>query len=460
TAQAGEINGTRHRVLEYVGGQISPEQEPPKLLWVKEHLPESWSRARRFFDLADYLVYEACKRDVRSFCTVVCKWTYMGHEGEHGRWDTSFFEQIGLADLFTPNRVGERVRPMGTPAGKLTKRAAGELGLAEGTTVGVGIIDAHAGGLGSLGMTGGGAGGDFSVEQVERTLALVGGTSSCHMATSPEARFIPGVWGPYFGAMIPGMWLTEGGQSATGALLDHVIDNHAHAPQLRREAREHGATVYELLNGRVEEMRRKARGDDGGDAAAPSSSDGGHYFSFAAELTADLHVLPDFHGNRSPRADAHARGMVSGLALDSSFESLARVYLATIQAVAYGTRHIIEALNGRGYRITRIHASGGGTKNPLWLQQHADITGCEVYVAHASESVLLGAAILAAVAAGKYQSIVEAMGAMSPRAEVVRPRPESSAFHGRKYEVFKLMYEHQQEYRRIVQSSRAPSGAA
>jgi FGGY-family pentulose kinase len=105
TAQAEAINDTGHRVLNYVGGRLSPEQQPPKLRWLKENLPETWRRAQRFFDLADYLVYEACKVDVRSLCTVVCKWTYMGHEGEHGGWDRSFFEQAGLADLLTPNRV-------------------------------------------------------------------------------------------------------------------------------------------------------------------------------------------------------------------------------------------------------------------------------------------------------------------------------------------------------------------
>lgn len=429
TAQADEINRTKHRVLDYVGGRLSPEQQPPKLKWIKENLPETWRRARRFFDLADYLVYEACREDVRSFCTVVCKWTYMGHEGEHGSWDQSFFEQIDLADLFTPNRVGECVRPMGTPAGILTKRAAGELGLAQGTTVGVGIIDAHAGGLGSLGMMH--EGDTANAEQFERTLALVGGTSSCHMATAAEARFIPGVWGPYFGAMLPGMWLTEGGQSATGALLDHVIENHAFTARLNQQALESGLTIYELLNSKVAALR-----------AEPGD-----------ELAADLHVLPDFHGNRSPRADAHARGMMSGLTLDSSIESLARKYLATIQAVAYGTRHIVETLNGHGYQINRIHASGGGTRNPLWLQEHADITGCELYVARDCESVLLGAGILAAVAAGKFASIIEAMTAMSPRAEAIRPDFERRDFHQRKYQVFKLMYEHQREYRQLMSAA-------
>jgi FGGY-family pentulose kinase len=430
TAQADEINRTRHRVLDYVGGGLSPEQQPPKLKWVKEELPATWRRTRRFFDLADYLVYEACKEDVRSFCTVVCKWTYMGHEGEHGSWDPSFFEQIGLADLFAPNRAGERVRPMGTRAGALTPAAADQLGLAPGTTVGVGMIDAHAGGIGSLGMTREGE--ELSAAQLERTLALVGGTSSCHMATAPEARFIPGVWGPYFGAMIPGYWLTEGGQSATGALLDHVIANHAFTPQLGRQASESGLSVYELLNGKVATLRAESERGDGG------------------EPTADLHILPDFHGNRSPRADAHARGMVSGLTLDSSFEALARSYLATIQAIAYGTRHIVETLNAHGYAIDRIHASGGGTRNPLWLQEHADVTGCEVYVARDSESVLLGAAMLAAVAAGKFPSIVAAIAGMSPRAEVVRPNVRRADFHERKYRVFQAMYDHQQAYRRMM----------
>lgn len=426
--QADEINQTGHRVLDYVGGKISPEQEPPKLKWIKENLPESWRRARRFFDLADYLVYEATKTDVRSLCTVVCKWTYLGHEGENGSWDKSFFEEIGLSDLFEPNKIGEQIRPMGTRVGNLTKKAAGELGLTENTIVGVGIIDAHAGGLGSLGMTK--TGETFNQKQIEQTLALIGGTSSCHMGSAPAPRFVPGVWGPYFGAMMPGMWLAEGGQSATGALLDFVIENHAYEPKLHQQALESSLTIYELLNLKVEELRKKSGG----------------------ELTEDLHILPDFNGNRSPRADAHVKGMWSGLALDASFESLAKMYLATIQAIAYGTRHIIESLNAKGYDITRIHASGGGTKNPLWIQEHADICAVEILVAEDSESVMLGAAILAAVAAGEFDSIVEAMSAMSPAAEVIEPNFANRDFHERKYKVFKLMYEHQQEYRRMMES--------
>ena len=235
------------------------------------------------------------------------------------------------------------------------------------------------------------------------------------------------------------MWLTEGGQSATGALLDHIIENHAYAPHLKRDAATQSKTIYELLNRKVIEMKEAAH---------------------ASPLTEELHVLPDFHGNRSPRADPHARGMISGLTLDSSFENLARLYLATIQAVAYGTRHIIDVLNSKGYVINRIHACGGGTKNPLWLQEHADITGCDLYIAKESEAVLLGAGVLAAVAAGKFSNIIESMQAMSPRAEVIKPNHATSDFHDAKYEVFKLMYDHQQQYRRTMERPRVASEAA
>ncbi len=435
--QTDEINRTKHRVLDYVGGRISPEQEIPKLKWIKENLPETWARTAKFLDLADFLVYRASGKNVRSLCTVVCKWTYLGHEGEFGSWDESFFKEIGLEDLFINNRVGEAIRPMGTFTGNLTAEAAAGLGLPTKTAVGIGIIDAHSGGIGSLGMSV--ADENFEARSIEQTLCLIGGTSSCHMAIAPEPRFVEGVWGPYFGAMIPGMWLAEGGQSATGALLDYVIENHAYAAQLQKDAAARGETIYHLLNQKVEELK------SGGGRSQPTSN---------------VHLLPDFLGNRSPRADSHSRGMVSGLTLDSTFENLAVVYYATIQAIAYGTRHIIEALNAKGYEINRIHACGGGTKNPLWIQEHADVTDCNVYIAKDCETVLLGAGILAAVAAGKYVSIVEAMAAMSPQAEVVKPNFAERDFHQSKYKVFKLMYENQLEYRRIMDGAILERGAS
>ena len=116
--------------------------------------------------------------------------------------------------------------------------------------------------------------------------------------------------------------------------------------------------MYELLNQRLEQLARVER------VAHP------------AELTHELHVQPDFHGNRSPRANPTLKGVISGLTLSTTLDELARLYLAAIQAVAHGTRHIIAEMNRQGYRIDTLFVCGGGTKNPVFLREHADITGC------------------------------------------------------------------------------------
>lgn len=436
--QADDINRRGHPVLRHVGGVISPEMQTPKLLWVKKNLPTAWKRTARFFDLPDFLTYRATGDDTRSLCTTGCKWTYLAHKGPDGAgWSANYFRKIGLGDFVDEGfaRIGKRIRPMGEPVGRgLTPAAARELGLAAGTPVGVSIIDAHAGGLGLLGAAVAGA--TPTVAALNRRLALIGGTSSCHMAVSSEPRFIRGIWGPYFSAMIPGLWLTEGGQSATGALIDHVIFSHAAAGALQDEARRAGRTIYELLNERLERLAKR-RG-----VAHP------------AELTRDLHVQPDFHGNRSPRADPTLKGVIAGLSLSATVDELALHYLATVQAVAYGTRHIVEEMNRRGYAIDTLFACGGGTKNPVFLREHADITGCRVVLPREAEAVLLGAAVLGAVASGGQRSVFDAMRAMNAAGRVVAPsRGGVARYHAAKYRVFLRLHEDFIAYRRMMSAA-------
>ena len=434
-AQADRLNATHHEVLRYVGGKLSPEMETPKLLWLKEKLPASWKRTARFLDLVDFLSYRATGNDARSLCTTVCKWTYLGHEAtpsdETTGWQRSYFDAAGLADLPAEGyaRIGKRVRPMGERAGTLTAQSASELGLAPGTPVAIGIIDAHAGGLGLLGAPLGGAA--PTPEALEERVALIGGTSTCHMAVSREALFVPGIWGPYKSAMIPGLWLTEGGQSATGALIDHTIFSHARAPELQTEARARGVTVYALLNERLDALAKDV--------------------PFPALLTRDLHVLPDHHGNRSPRADPSLRGMVSGLKLTDSVDSLALLYLATVQAIAHGTRHILDTMNANGYRIHTIFACGGDTKNPVFLREHADATGCQIVLPGEPEAVLLGSAILGAVASGDFDSVLSAMAKMNTVASVLQPgRGDIAEYHRKKHTVFQRMHGDQMVYRAFM----------
>ncbi|HYO94532.1 MAG TPA: FGGY-family carbohydrate kinase [Polyangiaceae bacterium] len=426
--QAERINATQHEVLRYVGGVISPEMQMPKLLWLKERLASSFAQAAHFFDLSDYLGYRATGNATRSLCTTVCKWTYVGHDGGH--WSDDFLRNIGLQELLASNhaRIGSRVRPMGEPLGGLTDTAARELGLARGTPVAVGIIDAHAGGLGMIGAAIDGR--KPAAADLERRLALIGGTSSCHMAVSHAPHFVPGVWGPYYSAMVPGLWLTEGGQSATGALIDHVIFSHVRGAELTRDATAQGTSVYALLNRELDRL--------GGEQQHA--------------LTRELHVLPDFHGNRSPLADPTLRGMVSGLPLSDSLESLAVLYLAAVQSIAHGTRHILSALAEQGLRVDTLIGCGGDLKNPLFVREHADIAGCRLVLPAEPEAVLLGAALLGAVAAGVYPDVLSAMGAMSRVADTVLPRGGViAAYHERKHRVFQRLYSDQRAYRSLMQ---------
>lgn len=398
--EAEEITATHHRVLDYVGGTMSPEMELPKLLWLKRRLPDAWRRYGMALDLADYLAWRATGNVAISACTVTCKWTYLNHEATG--WQADLLARIGLPDLLERLRIPARALQLGGRAGTLTQGAAADLGLMPGTPVGVGLIDAHAGGLGVLG----------GAADLDRRIALIAGTSTCHMAVSREQRAVPGVWGPYFGAMFPGYWLNEGGQSATGSLLDHVLASHA-------EGRALGAEAHARVVAHIE--RRKAE-------TGPS---------YASEML----VLPDFHGNRSPLADPNLRGVVHGLDMDGSIEGLARLYHATAAGIAYGTRHIIDALNQRGYAIERLHLTGGHVKNPLLVQLYADATGCAIVLPREPDGVLLGTALAAASAAGVHTDLFAAGRAMVHDGSVVMPDPAAATIHARGYAAFRLMLE-------------------
>jgi FGGY-family pentulose kinase len=404
-AEADECTASRHRVLDFVGGVMSPEMETPKLMWLKRNLPNSWSKAGYFFDLTDFLAWKASGSTARSQCTLTCKWAYLAHE-ETG-WPHDFFEALGIPDMLSRGRLPARASPIATDLGPLTAAAADELGLDRGCRVGVGLIDAHAGALGVLG------GLAEQPDSLDRHMALIAGTSSCVMALSSEPLASAGIWGPYYGAALPEGWLVEGGQSATGALLDHIIRWHG-------AGGEPNGAMHRKITARVMELR----GLEGP--------------AFASRL----HVLPDFHGNRSPLADPHAVGVVSGLTLDASFDSLCRLYWRTAVAIGLGVRHILDVLNRRGYGIDTLHVTGGHTKNPLLMELYADATGCTVIEPGAEDAVLLGTGMVAATAAGLYPRLAEACAAMYRPGRERRPDPAARRRFDRDYAVFLAMHEH------------------
>lgn len=408
--QVERINAGGYDVLRYVGGIISPEMETPKLLWLKENRPAVFDAAWQFFDLADFLTWRATGDLARSTCTVTCKWTYLAHEK---RWEPGYFHGIGLGVLADEDfaRIGQRVVEPGTPLGEgLTETAAAELGLVAGIPVGAGMIDAHAGGIGTVGVDG----------PPENNLGYVFGTSSCTMTSTHEPVFVPGVWGPYFSAMVPGMWLNEGGQSAAGAAIEQLLSFHPASSEAAALAKTRGLSLPVLL--------------------AELASEKAGTLSDVASLADGLHVVPEFLGNRAPFADPHARAAIVGLGMERDLDNLVALYIAGLCSIGYGLRQIIDAQAMAGAPIDKIVISGGAGQLDLVRQLLADATGRPLLATRAEEPVLLGAAILGSVAGGAFPNVRAAMAALSATDRTYEPAGgETIALHARRYTAFQRL---------------------
>lgn len=423
--QAERINATDHRVLDFVGGRISPEMQTPKLLWLKENLPETFNAAGQFFDLPDFLTWSATGSLTRSACTVTCKWTYVAHEDA---WDDSYFEEIGLSELAAENyaRIGQKIVPPGTalPTG-LSERAATSMGLIAGIPVGAALIDAHAGGVGTVGAD--------PEAGAEQTMAYVFGTSACTMATSQEAHKVPGVWGPYYSAMVPGLWLSEGGQSAAGEAIAHLVSSHPAALDATEIANEQGLSLQAYLLTQVEKR----------------SVD----HSQAGSLAGNRIVVPDYLGNRAPYADPGATAVVSGLTLAKDFDDLVATYVAGVLGVGYGLRQIIAAQAAHGVCPNAVVISGGAGESEIVQQLLADASGMPILSTASPEPVLIGAAMLGAVASGAQPSLSDAMANMSSVKSRSTPAGgQIAALHDARFETYLALQEAERELRSRMSS--------
>ncbi|MCM2290957.1 FGGY-family carbohydrate kinase [Allorhizobium sp. BGMRC 0089] len=405
-AEALECSRIDHPVLKHTGNVMSPEAEIPKLMWLKRHRPDLWAEGGLFFDLADYLTFRATGSTARSLCTLASKWSFFGHT--RPGWQQDFLNRVGLDDLIDTAGLPERGQAVGTAIGTLTPEVADALGLSTQVVVAAGMVDAYAGALGVLGTT------DLSNDR-QAQVALIGGTSSCLISLSHQPLFRHSLWGPYYGAIFADLWLVEAGQSATGALLNHILRLHAQ-----------GGEPVTALHRRVIERIQTLRAAEGDPFAAT------------------LDVLPDFHGNRSPFADPALRGVISGLTLDASFDGLCRLYWRACLGIALGLRQILEMMVGDA-PLPRLHLTGGHVKNPLLTELYADATGCSVMVADETDAVLVGTAMNAAAACGLHAGLATAGQRMGPKSRLIQPDPARQRVYDQDYARFLLMQRHRQE---------------
>ncbi|QLF71151.1 FGGY-family carbohydrate kinase [Peteryoungia desertarenae] len=407
-AEADECTATDHAAIRHTGEVMSPEMEIPKLLWLKRHRPDLWNKLGYAFDLADFLTWRASGSNARSLCTITAKWNFQQHQTEG--WPRDFLAKLGLDDLEDRASLPRIGHPVGDAVGRLTRQAAADLGLDVSVVVASGMVDAYAGALGVLGGYG------HAPQSLSRQIALIGGTSSCLIAFAPEPRFRRSLWGPYYEAVFPGQWLVEAGQSATGALLNHLLSLHSAGGTPT-------TALHQKVIARVSQLRAEA---------GPGLAD-------------HINILPDFHGNRSPFADPNLTGVITGLTLDTSFDGLCRLYWRACVAIALGLRQILETMAASGMQTEQLHLTGGHVKNPLLTELYGDVTGCDLAIPETDDAVLVGTAINAAAAARLHPSLAEAGRAMAPKARMRKVDPDAHRRYERDYRRFLAMQRHRAE---------------
>ena len=310
--------------------------------------------------------------------------------------DKEFLSMLDPKLAALKDRLYEKAHDASEIAGHLCDEWAAKLGLPAGIPIAMGEFDVHYGAIG--------AGVD------EGTLVKVIGTSTCDcgvVRADKEIADVPGICGIVKGAILPGYFGVEAGQSAVGDIFAWYVE---------RVLKGGGETHARL----TEEASELKPGESG------------------------LLALDWNNGNRTILVDPLLSGLLLGQTLHTS---QAEIYRALIEATAFGARAILERLDEYGVPVNRVVCAGGiAEKNPMLMQIYADITGREMLISSSSQTCALGSAVGAAVVAGSekggYDDFQSAQAAMtSLKDESYKPNPEAQAVYNDLFGEYKKLHD-------------------
>ena len=404
--EANTLNEIAHRMdcdfLDRYGGKVSSEWFFPKVWQILNEDEEIYTAAGRFIEAADWVVWQLTGVETRNSCTAGYKAMWSKREGFPGQ---TYFKALNpLLENVIEEKMTRDIRPIGGKAGGLTAQAAQWTGLKPGTGVAIANVDAHV----AVPAT--------TVVEPGR-MVMIMGTSTCHMVLGTEEHVVPGICGYVEDGILPGLFGYEAGQSCVGDHFAWFTENCVPAAY-EREAQERGINLHQLL----EEKAAKLKPGESG-----------------------LLALDWWNGNRSVLVDVDLTGMLIGMNLLTKPEE---IYRALIEATAYGTRVIIEALENNGVPVTELVACGGlPEKNKLLMQIYADVTGREFKISGSGQTPALGSAMFGAVAAGKaaggYDSIFEAAPIMGKIKELTfKPNLEAKQVYDKLFAEYLVLHDY------------------
>ncbi|MGI5241286.1 ribulokinase [Dactylosporangium sp. CA-139066] len=371
--------------LQRYGGKLSSEWQLAKALQVLEEAPDVYARADRFIEAADWIVWQLAGVETRNACTAGYKGVFQ--DGTYPSKDFLSALDEGFGDWVS--KVDGPLSPLGGRAGSLTEEAASWTGLPAGIAVAVGNVDAH--------VTAPAA---KAVEPGQ--LVAIMGTSTCHVMSGASQAEVPGMCGVVQDGIIPGLWGFEAGQSGVGDIFGWYVET--------------------LLSG--------GRSHEELTELAAAQKPGAHGL-----------VALDWHnGNRSVLVDHGLSGVIVGQTLATRPED---VYRALVEATAFGTRTIVDALESSGVPVVEFIAAGGLLRNRFLMQVYADVLRRPISVIGSEQGPALGSAMHAAVAAGAYPDIraaAEAMGKVERNVYV--PDPAAADVYDRLYAEYSALHDY------------------
>jgi xylulokinase len=359
----------------------------PKLLWLKEHEPETWQKAAKFLLVEDFLIRKMTGDAVTSRCLASRTQLFDLTKGE---WSAEILGAFGLDS----SRLAT-VRPSGHAVDPMRRDVATGLGLSHPPAVVTGGHDQACGALG-VGLT---TPGLASVSTGTAEVVEVALGSPVVSQPLYEGNI------SVYNHVVPGLFLAMTLNHSGGLTLRWLRD-HFCEPQMQQAAQTSG-DAYDLML-----------------AGAPAGPTG-------------LLVLPHFSGSGTPTFDTRSKGAILGLTFAHTRADLAK---AILEGITYELRINLDLLKAGGVQVDVLRAIGGGAKSPLWLQLKADITGIPVVTPQITEAAGFGAALLAGVGAGIFPSAGEAANRFLQLTTTYEPDLARHMAYTRQYQLYRQVY--------------------
>ncbi len=399
----GLASKIRPQYLAKIGGVYSSEWFWSKLWHLQKEDSEVFNETYSFVEICDWipaiLTGEMNPRQIkRSICAAGHKAMFNDKWG--GLPDEVFLKELSpkLAEMH--QRLYSNAYPAEEKIGTLSDKWASKLGLSTNVAIAVGAFDAHMGAVGA-GISMG-------------TLVKILGTSTCDIMIWPndsKLEDIPGVCGIVDGSVMGGFFGIEAGQSAVGDIFLWFVNN------LVPES--YGKTNEDKFKNLEIEAAKLKPGESG------------------------LLALDWNNGNRTILVDVRLTGLLLGQTLHTQAHE---IYRTLVEATAFGALAIIDRIENNGVPVREVMNCGGlAAKNPLLMQIYADITGRPMKVSRSEQTPALGAAIFAAVAAGKdvsgFSGIADAQKAMTGSDIVYQPIAENHKVYKELYHLYKQLHD-------------------